>query len=196
MDSLEEYRASVTERLERADVLVARLVHENTVLRESVATQEEQTRAALAQSDRVAAEAAKSNDQARIRTEECELLKDLFERMCGVRVHRTYEDGDGLWFDTSQAGPGGVMDYKLGFVRGSGDSNQNKVQTTSPSGATIENDISTEVIYVPLLRERTSEEVRELQERLPSYMFETLSFPIASLSQFYGKMAKCLTKKR
>ena len=106
--------------------------------------------------------------------EQLEIIKDLFEQLCGVRVHKTYEDDLGLWFDTSQGSKNGIMDYKLGFVKGKED--------------------ATEIVYVPLLKQRSVQELKQLQSQLPEYMFETLSFPLKSLNQFYNKLSKGLAK--
>ena len=103
-------------------------------------------------------------------------MKDLFEHLCGVRVHKSYEDDSGLWFDASQGSKNGIMDYKLGFIR----------SESSPG---------TEVVYVPLLKQRSAEELSTLQKQLPSYMFDTLNFPLNALYQFYSKMARSLSKK-
>lgn len=176
MDALTQYRNSVKERLDSADVLVAKLVHENTVLSQTVETRTQEVASVRQQlktlQDRVAELEARETRQ----EEEIEIIKDLFEHLCGVRVHKSYEDDTGLWFDASQGSRNGIMDYKLGFVKN-------------------ESSAGTEVVYVPLLKQRSSDELRQLQKQLPGYMFDTLSFPLKSLYQFYSKMARSLSKK-
>lgn len=175
-NALAEYRESVKERLANAELLVAKLVHENAVLSQQVDNKTQQ----LEQLDKELQKLKERNGELASKLEkkvdDVEVIKDLFEHLCGVRVHKSYEDDTGLWFDTSQGTKNGVMDYKLGFVKGESS--------------------ETEVIYVPLLKQRTSDELKVLQEQLPSYMFDTLSFPLKSLNQFYNKMSKCLNKKQ
>ena len=176
MDDLVKYKSSVEERLSNADLLVAKLVHENTVLTQNVETKNQELDNLRQQvqslEDKVTdLEACKAKQE-----ENIEIIKDFFEHLCGIRVHKSYEDDTGLWFDTSQGSKNGIMDYKLGFVK----------SEAFPG---------TEVIYVPLLKQRTSEELRILQEQIPGYMFDTLSFPLKALHQFYSKMARCLSKK-
>lgn len=168
MDVLSQYRDSVKERLENADVLVSKLVHENTILEQNLEIRNQE----LESSRRRIKEL---EEQLKQSDESMELVKDLFEHLCGVRVHKCYEDDAGLWFDTSQGSRNGIMDYKLGFVRG--------------------DEAGTEVVYIPLLKQRSSDELKILQQQIPSYMFDTLSFPLKSLPQFYSKMARCLGKE-
>lgn len=168
MDALSQYRDSVKERLENADILVSKLVHENTILEENLGIRNQELDSSRQRINEL-------EERVRQLEESMELVKDLFEHLCGVRVHKSYEDDAGLWFDTSQGSREGIMDYKLGFVRDQG------------SG--------TEVVYVPLLKQRSSDELKILQRQIPSYMFDTLSFPLKSLPQFYSKMARCLSKE-
>lgn len=167
MDPLAQYKDSVERRLNNADLLVAKLVHENTVLSQTLELRNQEQEAS---SKRIKG----LEEHIKELEESMELVKDLFEHLCGVRVHKSYEDDGGLWFDTSQGSKNGIMDYKLGFVRGEAQ--------------------GTEVVYVPLLKQRSSEELRILQQQIPGYMFDTLSFPLKSLPQFYSKMARCLAK--
>ncbi|SCU77434.1 LAMI_0A01134g1_1 [Lachancea mirantina] len=175
MEPLVEYRKAVQERLNNADVLVAKLVHENGLAAQELENKQQELellRSRLDERDDRLRQADKARAAA---VEELDIARDLFEHLCGVRVHKSYEDDSGLWFDTSQGGKCGVMDYKLGFVRGDAD--------------------KTEVIYVPLLKQRSADELQRLQRQLPGYMFDTLSFPLASLSQFYSKLARGLSRR-
>lgn len=176
MDVLSQYRNSVKERLDSADVLIAKLVHENTVLTQTVETRERELEGARQQLATLETRVAELEGKDAKQGEDIEIVKDLFEHLCGVRVHKSYEDDTGLWFDASQGSRHGIMDYKLGFVKN-------------------ESSEGTEVIYVPLLKQRSSDELRQLQRQLPGYMFDTLSFPLKSLYQFYSKMARSLSKK-
>ncbi|QLG73523.1 hypothetical protein HG535_0F00330 [Zygotorulaspora mrakii] len=176
MDSLTQYRDSIKERLDNADLLVAKLVHENTVLTQTVETKTQEIEGFQQQIHGLEEKVRELTSLQAKQEENMEIVKDLFEHLCGVRVHKSYEDDTGLWFDTSQGSKNGIMDYKLGFVKS-------------------ESFPGTEVIYVPLLKQRTSDELRILQNQIPAYMFDTLSFPLKALHQFYSKMARCLNKK-
>lgn len=168
MDALTQYKNSIQQRLDNADLLVAKLVHENTILGQTIELRNQALEASESQIKEL-------KDRIKDLEESMELVKDLFEHLCGIRVHKSYEDDGGLWFDTSQGSRNGIMDYKLGFVR------------SETQG--------TEVVYVPLLKQRTSDELKVLQKQIPGYMFDTLSFPLKSLPQFYSKMARCLAKE-
>ncbi|AGO13642.1 AaceriAGL235Cp [[Ashbya] aceris (nom. inval.)] len=175
MDPLTRYKQAVQQRLDSAERAVSKVVHENTVLAQQLATREKEVAALQAQVAEADEALARAEERHSTLEEEAEILKDLFEHLCGVRVHKSYEDDTGLWFDASQGNRHGVMDYKLGFVK-NGDSGE------------------TEVVYVPLLKRRRAGELRQLQAQLPAYLFDTLSFPLKSLHQFYGKLARCLSR--
>ncbi|SCW00285.1 LAFE_0C00782g1_1 [Lachancea fermentati] len=174
MDPLVEYKNSVQNRLDNADILVSRLVHENSLLSQEVENRDQEIETLKRQLETHKREEEERQHRMTSLEEELDIVRDLFEHLCGVRVHKSYEDDTGLWFDTSQGGRKGVMDYKLGFVKGETE--------------------GTEVIYVPLLKQRSAEELQALQKLLPGYMFDTLSFPLKSLNQFYNKLAKCLSR--
>ncbi|CUS23402.1 LAQU0S09e03950g1_1 [Lachancea quebecensis] len=174
MDPVSQYKAAVQSRLDNADILVSKLIHENRMLVQDVENKDQEIDSLKRQLAAAEARSKECEERSRATEEETDIVKDLFEHLCGVRVHKSYEDESGLWFDTSQGGKTGVMDYKLGFVKG------------EPSG--------TEVVYVPLLKQRSAEELQQLQKQLPGYLFDTLSFPLRSLQQFYSKMAKCLSR--
>lgn len=176
MDALTQYRNSVKERVDNADLLVAKLLHENTVLSQTVEIKTQEIENLQHQLKTLEEKIEELEKKDAKQVENFEIVKDLFEHLCGVRVHKSYEDDTGLWFDASQGSKNGIMDYKLGFIR----------SDSSPG---------TEVIYVPLLKQRSSEELRTLQKQIPGYMFDTLSFPLESLFQFYSKMARSLGKK-
>ena len=176
MSNLEEYKASVAAQMQASELLVAKLVHENAVLTQQVDTRTEEVRNLTQELEKQRAQCVSLQEQCDKGVEETDVVKDLFEHLCGVRVHKSSEAETGLWFDTSQGSRTGVMDYKLGFVKGEGD--------------------ATEVVDVPLLKERRAAELAVLQAQLPSYMFDTLSFPLKSLGQFYNKMGRCLNKRR
>ncbi|SMN20660.1 similar to Saccharomyces cerevisiae YCR086W CSM1 Nucleolar protein that forms a complex with Lrs4p and then Mam1p at kinetochores during meiosis I to mediate accurate homolog segregation [Maudiozyma saulgeensis] len=175
MDTLVEYKKSVQKQLESNELLVAKLVHENTLLTQQLEGKTQQLE--LLQDELKKLKETRVSLQKELDThqDEVEVLRDLFEHLCGVRVHKSYEDDTGLWFDASQGTRSGIMDYKLGFVKGEAE--------------------ETEVVYVPLLKQRSAQELTVLQQQLPSYLFDTLSFPLKSLNQFYNKVAKCLNKK-
>lgn len=180
---MEEYRAAVNERLQKAELLINKLVHENSILEQEMRQQKEETALLTKQNNKLQQDIDELTIGKTNLSEEVEMLKDFFEHLCDVRVHRTYEDSDGLWFNVSQQGEEydqnnevkHIMDYKLGFIKGS------KAET--------------DVIYVPLLKERTAEELTSLQRVLPDYLFDTISFPLKSINQFYNKLSKCLNKK-
>lgn len=176
MNPLTQYKNSIKDRLDNADLLVAKLVHENTMLSQTVETKTQEIENLRQQLQTLESKVAEIEVKSFKQDENIEIVKDLFEHLCGVRVHKSYEDDTGLWFDTSQGSKNGIMDYKLGFVKS-------------------ESFPGTEVIYVPLLKQRSSDELRILQKQIPGYMFDTLSFPLKSLYQFYSKMARCLNKK-
>lgn len=181
MDPITQYKKSVQRRLDAADLVVERAVSENTLLRQKLESREVELEDLRHQLETVKRQLGDAKEQAQRDMETIEVIKDLFEHLCGVRVHRTYEDDTGLWFDSSQGSKNGIMDYKLGFVK----SEKNEGDSV----------VETEVIYVPLLKQRTAEELQELQKKLPDYLFETLSFPLRSLNQFYVKMSKSLNKR-
>ena len=180
MELLSQYKESVKERLDNADVLISKLVNENTLLTTKVDAKDQTIDQLRKQIAELQAANRLLQDNLDKSEEDIEVVKDLFEHLCGVRIHTLYEDDSGLWFDASQGKRNtddkeeeeSIMDYKLGFVKG--------------------DNSETEVIYVPLLKQRSTEELRKLQEHLPTYMFDTLSFPLKSLNQFYNKMSKCL----
>ncbi|SCU92620.1 LAME_0F00760g1_1 [Lachancea meyersii CBS 8951] len=176
MDPLTHYKASVQNRLDSADVLVSKLVHENRMLAQETENKDEEIESLKRQLENIKKRNEEDEKRAHVAEEEAEIVRDLFEHLCGVRVHKSYEDDTGLWFDTSQGGKFGVMDYKLGFVRAEGETE------------------GTEVVYVPLLKQRSAEELQLLQKQMPGYLFDTLSFPLRSLNQFYMKLSKCLAK--
>ncbi|CAI4057474.1 hypothetical protein N7582_000869 [Saccharomyces uvarum] len=183
MDPLTVYKNSVKQQIDSADLLVANLVNENFILSEKLNTDSSEIKQLQKQIDSLNAQVKDLETQVSQHTENSEIIKDLYEYLCNVRVHKTYEDDSGLWFDISQgtntegaADDYSIMDYKLGFVKG-------QAQIT-------------EVIYAPVLKQRSTEELYSLQSKLPEYLFETLSFPLSSLNQFYNKIAKCLSKKR
>ncbi|CAI4295886.1 CPI_1c_G0006190.mRNA.1.CDS.1 [Saccharomyces cerevisiae] len=183
MDPLTVYKNSVKQQIDSADLLVANLVNENFVLSEKLDTKATEIKQLQKQIDSLNAQVKELKTQTSQQAENSEVIKDLYEYLCNVRVHKSYEDDSGLWFDISQGTHSGgssddysIMDYKLGFVKG-------QAQIT-------------EVIYAPVLKQRSTEELYSLQSKLPEYLFETLSFPLSSLNQFYNKIAKSLNKKR
>lgn len=176
MDALTQYKRALQQQLDSADVLIAKLVHENTVLSQTVETKTKEAQGVQERLEQAEERVRELEGREEKQEESLEIVKDLFEHLCGVRVHKSYEDETGLWFDASQGSKNGIMDYKLGFIR-------------SESGP------GTEVVYVPLLKQRTAEELSVLQKQLPSYMFDTLNFPLNALYQFYSKMARSLGKK-
>ncbi|CCH61597.1 hypothetical protein TBLA_0F00530 [Henningerozyma blattae CBS 6284] len=182
VDPLVEYKNSVEKRLNDAELLINRLIHENSVKDQLLEQRDEeisQLKATIEKLDEKSSSQLKKYD---LSLENLDIIKDLFEYLCGVRVHKTYEDDTGLWFDTSQGvKDSNVMDYKLGFVKNS----------ASPK----DNSTNVQVVYVPLLKYRSPKELLLLQKILPEYMFETLQFPLSSLHQFYMKLSKCLDKK-
>ncbi|CCK72057.1 Csm1p KNAG_0I02720 [Huiozyma naganishii CBS 8797] len=181
MNALQEYKDSVQERLNSADLLVSKAVHENSILTERLETQERELEALRKRVAELEVDCQGAKDDRNSSVEDLQVIKDFFSHLCDVRVHsRPTEDEQGMWFNVSQKShrsPAVALDYKLGFVRG------------AESG-------STEIIYLPLLKQLTSQELSHLQKVLPEYMFDTLSFPLDALNQFYTKMSKCLNKER
>ncbi|AET38245.1 Csm1p Ecym_2524 [Eremothecium cymbalariae DBVPG len=175
MDPLSRYKHAVQQRLDNAELAVSKVVYENTLLSQQLSTKDQEIKRLREQVLELEEDGRQIDEKRRQLQEEADILKDLFEHLCGVRVHKSYEDETGLWFDTSQGSKNGVMDYKLGFVKNS-------------------ETLDTEVVYIPLLKRRSVSELKHLQAQLPGYMFDTLSFPLKSLSQFYNKVSKCLNK--
>ncbi|AMD22560.1 HHL210Wp [Eremothecium sinecaudum] len=175
MDPLSRYKQAVQQRLDNADLAVSKIVRENTLLSQQVINKDEELQSLREEVKRLQQDAKREGERREKAGEEVEITKDLFEHLCGVRVHKLYEDDTGLWFDTSQGSKNGVMDYKLGFVK--------NAETQD-----------TEVVYIPLLKRRSASELKALQAKLPGYMFDTLSFPLGSLNQFYNKLSRCLGK--
>ncbi|CAG98254.1 Csm1p [Kluyveromyces lactis] len=174
MDPLAEYKESVQDRLEKADLAVQGVLNENVKLMRQLELKQQEIESLKEQLQSDKTKISQLEDSKADAEEQSEIMKDLFEQLCGVRIHKTYEDDLGLWFDTSQGNKNGIMDYKLGFVKGKDD--------------------ETEIVYVPLLKQRSVQELKQLQDQLPEYMFETLSFPLKSLNQFYNKLSKGLSK--
>ncbi|KAL3231597.1 Monopolin complex subunit CSM1 [Nakaseomyces bracarensis] len=189
MDPLTQYKQSVQRRLDSADLVVERVVAENTLLKQKLESREVELDDMRRQLEAAKKQLGEAQEQTHRDMETIEVIKDLFEHLCGVRVHRTYEDDTGLWFDSSQGSKNGIMDYKLGFVKST------KLEDNANANEKESGHVETEVIYVPLLKQRTAEELQELQKKLPDYLFETLSFPLRSLNQFYVKMSKSLNKR-
>lgn len=184
MSELTEYKRSIQERLDNGDLLVTRAINETNKLSmelENKSQELEQLRNELGEWKSKCAKLELESSQFK---EDIEVVKDFFAHMVQVRIQTgsPYEDDQGLWFNISQGNDTVSIDYKLGFVKG-------KDGSESGDGSN-----STEIIYVPLLKSLTLVELKLLQEKLPSYMFETLSFPLDALNQFYTKMSKCLNK--
>ncbi|CCE65776.1 hypothetical protein TPHA_0M02020 [Tetrapisispora phaffii CBS 4417] len=186
-NTLEQYKKLIGERLDNADLLVSKLVLENSLLKQQLESKDEQLKLLNGRLEHLAAQEQRHASALQDANEATEIVKDLFEHMCGVRLHKSYEDDTGLWFDTSQGSSKGVMDYKLGFVKAQASDSAGSADSSTSAGGT-------QVIYVPLLKQRSAEELKKLQEQLPDYMFDTLSFPLASLNQFYTKLTRSLNK--
>lgn len=192
MESITEYKKSIQDRLDNADLLVTKAVNLNSKLElelENKKQEIEQLREQLANLKKTNQDLLTKCSQ---RDEDLEVIKDFFSHMVQVRVQTgsPYEDDQGLWFNISQGNDTVSIDYKLGFVKGEAKSNE-----MNEDNEETRNTNSTEIIYVPLLKELSLDELKLLQEKLPSYMFDTLSFPLDALNQFYLKMSKCLNKK-
>lgn len=197
MESIIEYKKSVQERLDNADLLVTKTVNLNAKLESELENKKqeiEQLRAELTTLKKINQDLTTKCAQ---RDEDLEVVKDFFSHMVQVRVQSgsPYEDDQGLWFNISQGNNTISIDYKLGFVKG--EAKNNGVDETNEETRDISKskNTTTEIIYVPLLKELSLDELKLLQEKLPSYMFETLSFPLDALNQFYLKMSKCLNKQ-
>ena len=192
MESITEYKKSIQERLDNADLLVTKAANLNGKLElelENKKQEIEQLREQLANLKKTNQDLLTKCSQ---RDEDLEVIKDFFSHMVQVRVQTgsPYEDDQGLWFNISQGNDTVSIDYKLGFVKGEAKNNEMNEDNEEKGNMN-----STEIIYVPLLKELSLDELKLLQEKLPSYMFETLSFPLDALNQFYLKMSKCLNKK-
>ena len=192
MESITEYKKSIQERLDNADLLVTKAANLNGKLElelENKKQEIEQLREQLANLKKTNQDLLTKCSQ---RDEDLEVIKDFFSHMVQVRVQTgsPYEDDQGLWFNISQGNDTVSIDYKLGFVKGEAKNNE-----MNEDNEETRNTNSTEIIYVPLLKELSLDELKLLQEKLPSYMFETLSFPLDALNQFYLKMSKCLNKQ-
>ena len=118
MDPLTQYKESVKEQSENAELLIAKLIHENSVLTTKNDTYSQEVETLRLQMAKLQEQLKVSEELRKKQAENIEVIKDLFEHLCCVRVHKSYEDDTGLWFDTSQGSNNGVMDYKLGFVKG------------------------------------------------------------------------------
>lgn len=182
---MEEYKRCIQSQLDNADVLVKKAVSDNAVLSDQIATQREELTQLRAEIDKLHKYNQTLRDKYVSQREDLEVVKDFYSHLVQARIQSgsPYEDDQGLWFNVSQGNDTVSIDYKLGFVKGAGEGNINSTETNS-----------TEIIYVPLLKELSLSELKLLQEKLPEYMFETLSFPLKSLNQFYSKMSKCLNK--
>ena len=192
MESITEYKKSIQDRLDNADLLVTKAVNLNSKLElelENKKQEIEQLREQLANLKKTNQDLLTKCSQ---RDEDLEVIKDFFSHMVQVRVQTgsPYEDDQGLWFNISQGNDTVSIDYKLGFVKGEAKNNE-----MNEDNEETRNTNSTKIIYVPLLKELSLDELKLLQEKLPSYMFETLSFPLDALNQFYLKMSKCLNKQ-
>lgn len=192
MESITEYKKSIQDRLDNADLLVTKAVNLNSKLElelENKKQEIEQLREQLANLKKTNQDLLTKCSQ---RDEDLEVIKDFFSHMVQVRVQTgsPYEDDQGLWFNISQGNDTVSIDYKLGFVKGEAKNNEMNEDNEEKGNMN-----STEIIYVPLLKELSLDELKLLQEKLPSYMFETLSFPLDALNQFYLKMSKCLNKQ-
>lgn len=196
MESIIEYKKSIQERLDNADLLVTKTVNLNAKLESELENKNqeiEQLRKELGALKKTNQDLSTKCSQ---KDEDLEVIKDFFSHMVQVRVQTgsPYEDDQGLWFNISQGNNTISIDYKLGFVKGEV-KNDNIDEQKEESGDINKNKNTTEIIYVPLLKELSLDELKLLQEKLPSYMFETLSFPLDALNQFYSKMSKCLNKR-
>lgn len=116
MEAISQYKAAVQSRLDNADVLVSKLVHENRMLAQEMENKDQEIESLRKQLEAVKSRSEEAGKRTEAAEEELDIIKDLFEHLCGVRVHKSYEDESGLWFDTSQGGRAGVMDYKLAWL--------------------------------------------------------------------------------
>ncbi|KAK5781759.1 Csm1p PWA37_004663 [Arxiozyma heterogenica] len=196
MESIIEYKKSIQERLDNADLLVTKTVNLNAKLESELKNKNQE----IEQLRKEVASLKKTNQDLSTKCsqgdEDLEVIKDFFSHMVQVRVQTgsPYEDDQGLWFNISQGNNTISIDYKLGFVKGEV-KNDNIGEQKEELSDIDKNKNTTEIIYVPLLKELSLDELKLLQEKLPSYMFETLSFPLDALNQFYSKMSKCLNKR-
>ncbi|KAH3900760.1 related to Monopolin complex subunit CSM1 [Saccharomycodes ludwigii] len=191
-DILYKYKQSVQKRLDSGDLLISKLIHENTLLKQQLDNKQQEIdilQDKIVKLDEICQNLNRGNLKCK---EDIEIIKDFFEHLCKVRVHEYNEDDQGLWFDISQEcgvianNDTLIMDYKLGFIKSSAKKNEKDEQPSN----------NTEVIYIPLLKQRSLKELKLLQELLPTYMFDTLSFPLKSLYQFFNKLNKSLNKKK
>lgn len=194
MDPLAEYKKSVQERLDNADLVVAKAVTVNSKLELELENKRQELEQLREQLDALCGENDKLKTQLSQRDEDLEVVKDFFSHMVQVRIQTgsPYEDDQGLWFNISQGNDVVSIDYKLGFVKAGTELSENPGEKESENKD--KNTNNTEIIYVPLLKELSLDELKLLQNKLPNYMFETLSFPLDALNQFYTKMSKCLNK--
>lgn len=188
MSELTEYKRSIQERLDNGDLLVTRAINETHKLSMELENKNQELEQLRGELEEWKSKYGKLKSESSQYKEDIEVVKDFFAHMVQVRIQTgsPYEDDQGLWFNISQGNDTVSIDYKLGFVKGNakGDDDNNNKDSNN----------STEIIYVPLLKALTLAELKLLQEKLPSYMFETLSFPLDALNQFYTKMSKCLNK--
>lgn len=177
MDPLTKYKKSVEDRLNNADLLVNQTVLENNKLQIKLQQQTDEIEKLTQQLTQLRQEVANLHKEKDQQHENTNIIKDFFAHLCNVTIHKLpIEDDTGLWFNISQRNDSQTLtiDYKIGFVKN--------------------NDNETEIIYIPILKKIKSDELVLLQKVLPDYMFETLSFPMQSINQFYNKMNKCLNK--
>lgn len=178
MDPLTKYKKSIEDRLNNADVLVNQTVHENNKLQNQLQHQSDEIEKLKQEITQLKKQTSDLKQENESHLDNLNIIKDFFAHLCNVTIHKfPIEDDTGLWFNISQRNDSHslTIDYKIGFVK----NNVNK----------------TEIIYIPILKKINSDQLIVLQKVLPDYMFETLSFPMESINQFYNKMNKCLNKK-
>lgn len=161
----DKYRSSMDLQLHAAKELISSLTIKNNQLEQELID----TKVLLAEETKPETPSKQANQYNEQDFIENELILDMMEQVVGLRIHKVEDTEDALFFNCSQSGKNGVLDYRL----------------------TILKEDSSEIIYSPL---QSKESTEELTSYLPEYFFDDLTFPLDTLQQFYHKIYRGLNK--
>ncbi|GMM36424.1 Csm1 protein [Saccharomycopsis crataegensis] len=118
--------------------------------------------------------------------EKHEIITDILESICGLRVDDVDDsDSNNLTFNCVQGGVNGEISYQLILSR--------TVVGDTPADSNITVDETVEMVYNPVVE--NDDDAKKLKRVLPDYFFESLTFPVETLPQFYQKLSRALNKE-
>lgn len=158
--------------------LIQKLKDENNALRKKLAEM-------TASADSLSKSTVKNYENI---IEKKEIITDMLESICGLSISEVDEsDPNNLIFDCTQSGINGEISYKLSLCR---TDDQNKLNGEAvDDDDELFSDSGVIMVYTPLF-----ESTDDLKQILPEYFFESLTFPVETLPQFYQKLSRALNR--